>query len=212
MLVPSLQYRGRQMVSDPDVDSTGVPLRIRALSRLIGGHTPPAERLDPSVAFQALYELALSPSTAPRALALLHELQVHQVELELQEEELRRSRAELESTVIRQAQLYDCAPVALFTVGRSSEVIEFNATGARLLGIDGDALRGASLDAFLAADSALALRSMLTRLGAGAVAESCSLQVVVPDGAPRSVLGSASLDPAGPNFLVALVRVGEDAA
>ena len=200
------------MASERGRNSNDAPLRARALSRLTGSSVPPTGRFDPSAAFQALYELALSPSTAPRALALLHELQVHQVELELQDEELRRSRSELEAAMIRQAQLYDFAPVALFTVGRKSEVIEFNKTGTRMLGVDGDALLGKSLDAFLAADSALALRSMLARLGDDASAQTRPLQLALPDGAHRAVLASARRDPAGPNFLVALVRVDEVAA
>jgi hypothetical protein len=73
-------------------------LRRRALAQLrvpAGSHEA---RLNSSAALGVLHELASSPSTAEAALALLHELQVHQVELDLQDEELRRSRAELEAT------------------------------------------------------------------------------------------------------------------
>ena len=181
-------------------------LRQRALSRLTGSGTPPLGRLDPSAAFQALYELALSPSTAPRALALLHELQVHQVELELQDEELRRSRSELEATSFRQGQLYDFAPVALCTVDRHSLLIELNATAARTLGAaERDALIGRSLDSFLAAESALALRSMLGRVADGAGAEIAVLQLALPDGTLHRVQAVASRDPVGSNVLLALV-------
>ena len=47
---------------------------------------------------------------------MLHELQVHQVEVDLQDEELRRSRLELETSLNRQVQLYDYAPVGYLTV------------------------------------------------------------------------------------------------
>ncbi len=87
-------------------------LRLSALKRLTGQAGSHETRLDASAAFGVLYELASSPSTAASALALLHELQVYQVELELQDEELRRSRAELEATLMRQVQIYDFAPVA----------------------------------------------------------------------------------------------------
>jgi hypothetical protein len=43
---------------------------------------------------------------------LVHELQVHQVELEIQNEELRRSRAEVEAGLERYTELYDFAPVS----------------------------------------------------------------------------------------------------
>jgi hypothetical protein len=59
--------------------------------------------LDAGAAVRALYELASAPATAPNALALLHELQAHQVELDLQTEELHRMQAELEISLQRRA-------------------------------------------------------------------------------------------------------------
>jgi hypothetical protein len=47
---------------------------------------------------------------------LLHELQVHQIELELQNEQLRNSRAQVEAAVSRYTDIYDFAPVAYFTL------------------------------------------------------------------------------------------------
>jgi hypothetical protein len=77
-------------------------LRLRALQRLTGNNGSHDARLNGSAAFQVLHDLASSPSTGAAALALLHELQVYQVELDLQDEELRRSRAELEAALTRQ--------------------------------------------------------------------------------------------------------------
>jgi len=72
-------------------------LRSRAVVHLNG---PDARaHAGASAAFGVLYELASSPSTAPDALALLHELQVHQVEVDLQDEELRHARVEFNSTI-----------------------------------------------------------------------------------------------------------------
>jgi PAS domain-containing protein len=187
------------------------PLRRRALSRLTGGGMPPAGRLDPSAAFKALYELALSPSTAPRALALLHELQVHQVELELQDEELRRSRGELEAALVRQAQLYDQAPAGLLTVDRRSVIIELNATAAHMFESAPDAVIGRPLDDFLAAESACALQTMLARLADGASSEFRALQLAMPNGALHGVCASASPDPAGVNYVIAMVGAGAGA-
>jgi PAS domain S-box-containing protein len=196
------------MSTDSHERESQAELRARAVTRLTGSGLPPSGRLDSSAAFQALYELALSPSTAPRALALLHELQVHQVELELQDEELRRSRSELEVALIRQAQLYDYAPVGLFTVDRAAVLCELNLAGAHMLGFERDALVGRPLDNFLTGDGALELHAMLSHLSSGAAAEFRALQLNVPDGGPRGVHASASRDPAGTNFLVALLDVG----
>jgi PAS domain-containing protein len=127
-------------------------------------------RTDASTALGVLYELASSPSTAPDALALLHELQVHQVEVDLQDEELRRSRVELETSLNRQVQLYDCAPVGYFTVDGNAVLRELNQTGATLLGFERDFLRGRSLDSFLTPEGVSTLRAMLGRVTAGAPA------------------------------------------
>jgi len=67
---------------------------------------------------------------------LVHELQVHQVELEMQNEELRRVQAEIEESRSKYSDLYDFAPVGYFTFSQTGEIAEVNLTGATLLGID----------------------------------------------------------------------------
>src|ERR1700737_479735 len=123
-------------------------LRLRALQRLTGKSGAHDGRLNASAAFRVLHDLASSPSTSAAALALLHELQVYQVELDLQDEELRRSSAELEATLIRQVQLYDFAPVGCFTVDRITVLRELNLTAANMLGSERDQLLGRALDSF----------------------------------------------------------------
>jgi signal transduction histidine kinase len=72
---------------------------------------------------------------SPRALR--HELQVHQIELELQNEELRRAQAELERSRDRYRDLYDCAPVGYFSLNGTGRIVSINRAGAVLLGVDG---------------------------------------------------------------------------
>jgi chemotaxis family two-component system sensor kinase Cph1 len=66
--------------------------------------------------------------------ALIHELQVHQIELEMQNEELRDSRRELEKLHEKYYDLYNFAPVGYFTLDLSSKITDLNTTGADLLG------------------------------------------------------------------------------
>ncbi len=67
---------------------------------------------------------------------LVHELRVHQVELEMQNEELRRAQAEIEESRARYADLYDFAPVGYLTLDERGLVMEANLTLAKQLGIE----------------------------------------------------------------------------
>jgi PAS domain-containing protein len=197
------------MTSDAIGANGSADLRLRALARLSGPAGSHGGRQDASAALGVLHKLASSPSSAGEALTLLHELQVHQVELDLQDEELRRSRAELEATLFRQVQLYDFAPVGYFTLDRSTVLREINLTAAGMLSSDGEQLVGRRLDSFLAPQSATALHAMLTRLSDGASTTVGALQLTAAHGAPRSVHASASRDPGGGHFLIAFVDVAE---
>jgi two-component system, cell cycle sensor histidine kinase and response regulator CckA len=83
---------------------------------------------------------------------LIHELQVHQIELELQNEELQNAQNELEVSRDKYSDLYDFAPVAYFTMGETGLIEEANLTGARLLGVERHALIGQPLSRFVSPD------------------------------------------------------------
>ncbi len=78
-----------------------------------------------------------SPATDANAdtLRLIHELEVHQIELEMQNEELVRARTEAEADHRQYMDLYDFAPVGYFTLARDGTIRMSNLTGASLLGV-----------------------------------------------------------------------------
>jgi two-component system CheB/CheR fusion protein len=82
---------------------------------------------------------------------LLQELEVHQVELEMQNEELRRSRLEVEEGLNRYTELFDFAPVGYATVSLDGIIRDVNHRGARLLGKNRSALIGENFHDFVAA-------------------------------------------------------------
>ena len=66
---------------------------------------------------------------------LIHELRVHQIELEMQNDELLRAQMELEASRDRYFNFYDMAPVGYFTLSEKGLILEANLTSATLLGV-----------------------------------------------------------------------------
>lgn len=187
-----------------DPESTS-PTALRSQAQAVLARGTNTAAGDASAALGVLHTLASSPATAADALALLHELQVHQVELELQAEAMRSSQASLEAELAQLTHRHDCAPVSCFTVTRDTRLIEFNQTGQRRLGLAPEALRGRALSEFLSADSARDLHTMLTHLSQGHDMGTCLLTLTAPDHTPRSVHASARKDPASEHFMLALM-------
>jgi PAS domain-containing protein len=81
---------------------------------------------------------------------LLHELQVHQLELEMQNSELRQARDEVEQVLENYTDLYDFAPVGYVTLSQSGEIRAANLTAAGLLGMERSRLAGRDFGLFVA--------------------------------------------------------------
>ena len=83
---------------------------------------------------------------------LVHELQVHQIELEMQNDELRRTQLELEAARDRYVDLYDFSPAGHLTLDTHGTIVEANLRAGTLLGINRKALIGQPLARFIAAE------------------------------------------------------------
>jgi len=159
---------------------------------------------------EALAQQRAAPPPSLEGDRLLHELQVHQIELELQNEQLVHTCAELTALRDRYCDLYDFAPVAYFTMGAAGLLIELNQAGARLLGGGREELVGDRLADFVHEDSRGAFAAFADRalLGDGQVEETL---VVQPEGAaPVHVRAQARLfagDEAGPCLRVVMMDI-----
>ena len=180
-------------------------LRKRALAKLSVGPSKEHKRASTADALAALHRLASAPSTAVDAMALLHEMQVHQVELDLQQEELRCSRSELEAALVRQTALIERAPVGYMTIDAGTVVYEINLTGARLLGAGRDDLLGRPLAGLLTAHSADVLQTLLARARDGLRPETRELQLQPLAGTLRPVQAAADQDTIPDRFLLVLM-------
>jgi two-component system, cell cycle sensor histidine kinase and response regulator CckA len=80
---------------------------------------------------------------------LAHELQVYQIELEMQNEELRKAQIEIEESHQKYSDLYDFAPVGYFTVDEKGLILKANLIGALKLGLERGSLIGKPLSRFI---------------------------------------------------------------
>src|SRR6185436_11220878 len=107
----------------------------------------------------------LSPEEARR---MLHELRVHQIELEMQNEELRRAQVELDAERARYFDLYDLAPVGYCTCSEQGLILQANLSAATLLGVARSALVKQPISRFIVpedADAFYLLRKELLETG-----------------------------------------------
>ncbi len=84
---------------------------------------------------------------------LVHELEVHQIELELQNEALQQARSDLEAYLSEYTDLYDFAPVSYFTLDSGGLILKVNLTGVRMLGVERPRLVNQHFGRFVTAQS-----------------------------------------------------------
>jgi len=119
--------------------------------------------------------------------ALLHELEVHQIQLEMQNAELRRAQEELEAARDKYADLYDFAPAGHLTINENGQILEANLTAAGLLGTERGVLPGQSLSRFIAPeDQGVYYKHGRAVLGA-ANGQVCEIRMVPRAGTPFDV-------------------------
>lgn len=124
---------------------------------------------------------AMPPTAAQQA---LHELQVHQLELEMQNEELRRIQSELDSAHARYFDFYDLAPVGFCMVNLSGLFLQANLAAAALLGVERGALPGQAMSRFIHADDQSAFHRLRQAIAATHEAQDCEFRLVKQTGAP----------------------------
>lgn len=122
-----------------------------------------------------------APISSHEMQRLLQELKIHQIELEMQNEELQRAYAELEVSRERYFDLYDLAPVCYATVNEAGIILEANLTTATMLGVARGALAGLPLSRFIQKDDADRYHLHRRQLFKTTETQTCELRMVKPD-------------------------------
>jgi len=118
---------------------------------------------------------------------VVHELEVHQIELELQNAELRKTRDELEAALENYTDLYDFAPVGYFTLAASGAINQANLTGANLVEIERSRLVGRHFELLLPVDLRPAFNTFLNQVFASPARQSGDFKILRPRQLPRIV-------------------------
>src|SRR5205085_1311203 len=124
-----------------------------------------------------------------------HELQVHQVELEMQNTELQEARDRMETLLEKYTDLYDFAPVGYFSLDASGLILEANLTGAALLGVERSRLVNRALLRFVVPESRAAFQAFLARILAGTGKQVCEAAMIRHETTPfwASLHGASAL-------------------
>jgi signal transduction histidine kinase len=122
--------------------------------------------------------------TEADTLRLLHELQVHQIELEMQNTELHRARLEIETSLDKYTELYDFAPVGYFSIDQQGLIQEVNLMGASMLGAVRARLLQRRLQAFVAPTSRPVVDAFLKAAFAKPGKQACEALLLTATDAP----------------------------
>jgi len=108
---------------------------------------------------------------------LVHELQVHQVELEMQNEELHRANETAETALRKYTMLYDFAPTGYFTLDSEGKIEDLNFTGAEILGKRRFSVIGNYFKTYVSQESIVVFNTFLDKVYAGSSKQSCEVKL-----------------------------------
>jgi PAS domain S-box-containing protein len=120
--------------------------------------------------------------TESDTLRMLRELEVHQIELEMQNAELRLARDELEAALKNYTDLYDLALVGYLSLDESGVVLEANLTGAALLGVERSRIINRRLPLFVSPKCRPIFLAFLKNVFTGAISQVCEAVILKADG------------------------------
>jgi PAS domain S-box-containing protein len=146
-------------------------------------------------------------STEADARRLLQELQIHQVELEMQNEDLVQAQAGLEEALGKYTDLYEFAPVGYVTLGREGAIRQVNLTGARLLGVERGRLVGRRFELFVHQSDRRVFNAFLEKVVATRVKAVCEVALPTKGEPPLNVQITAEVSQDGQLCRVMMVDI-----
>jgi PAS domain S-box-containing protein len=143
----------------------------------------------------------------PDALKLIHELEVHQIELELQNEELVLAKSAERAAKEKYVELYDFAPSGYFTLSKEGNIIEINLSGAKMLGKERSRLTNSMFAFFVSNNSKPIFNFFLLKIFNGKIKETCEVILSTDHDVPMHVQLSGIVGENGDQCLVNMIDI-----
>jgi len=140
---------------------------------------------------------------------LLHELEVHKIELDMQNEELIKARVEVEAVAEKYSDLYEFAPVGYFTLNREGTIQNVNLTGCHLLGLERPQLIDRPFQLFVDDEDRPVFTTFLDKVLASLAKETCEVALLNARGAQIIGQIEAIAATSGQECHIALIDITE---
>ena len=142
-------------------------------------------------------------------LKLVHELQVHQIELEMQNDELTKAREHAETTMEKYTDLYDFAPSGYLTLSEEGEITDLNFSAATMLGKDRIQLKSSRFWLFIAPESLDIFNEFFNNIYRFREKQSCELLLKSSSDTPCYIHVDALVSESTSACLITLIDISE---
>jgi PAS domain S-box-containing protein len=144
-----------------------------------------------------------------QALKLIHELEVHQIELELQNEELKSARNLAREAVDKYTELLDFAPSGYFILSRDGEIIGINLNGANMLGKERSLFKKGWFAFFVSKNTRPIFNLFLANLFESRTSETCDITISSKGNPPKDLCLTGIVNKNGDQCLVTGIDITE---
>ncbi|HSO88278.1 MAG TPA: ATP-binding protein [Draconibacterium sp.] len=149
------------------------------------------------------------PLTDPNNLRLIHELEVHKIELEMQNEELKLAKEKAERAKKKYTELYDFAPSGYLTLTKAGEIIHLNFNAEQLLGKESSQLINSSFGFFVSSETRAEYNRFLQKIFNSKAKETCEFMLATDDDSIKYVLANGIISNNSKKCLLTLIDITE---
>jgi PAS domain-containing protein len=142
-------------------------------------------------------------------LNLIHELQVHQVELEMQNDELQVAKEKIDEIAEKYIELYNFAPLGYFTLTKEAKIIELNFFGSQMLGKEHKITVNSQFGFFVSDEDRSVFDLFLRKIVSDKLTETCVVKMCMNDNLLKQVFLTGSITKNGEYCLIGAIDISE---